>query len=96
MLLRAYIIRLADGLVALRDQSSVVPDANRRFPIRFMGAKIGVSGVPDCHGDITVTEIKSVPCTNVTVFVGHSVQVAPEIWLVAKFVVPLHRQSGDG
>ena len=40
MLLRAYIIRLADGLVASRDQLSVVADIHRRFPIHFAGAKV--------------------------------------------------------
>ena len=100
MLLRAYVIRLADGLVAWRDLSSVVTDIHRRLSgavcPALAGAKIGVSDGLDCHGDITVTKIKSGPCTNVTVFVGHSVQVIPEIWLVGKFVVPLHRQSSDG
>jgi len=59
MLLRAYIIRLADGLVASGARTSVVTDIHRRFPIRFAGAKIGVFVLPDCHGDITVTKIKS-------------------------------------
>lgn len=40
MLLRAYVIRLADGLVASRDLSSVVTDMHRRFPIHFAGAKV--------------------------------------------------------
>ena len=43
MLLRAYVIRLADGLVALRDQSSVVTDFYRRFPIHFASAKVSIS-----------------------------------------------------
>ena len=58
MLLRAYVIRLADGLVALRDQSSVVTDILRRFPIHFAGAKVGLLDQMDCHGDITVMKIK--------------------------------------
>ena len=93
MLLRAYVIRLADGLVASRDQSSVVTDIHRRFPIHFAGAKLGLLKQMDCHGDITVIKIKSWACTNVTVFVGHSVQPTLEIWLATDFVVPLHRQS---
>ena len=95
MLLRAYIIRLADGLVASGARFSVVTDITVASCLLFAGAKIGVSGKLDCHGDITVTKIKSGPCTNVTVFVGHSVQVALEIWPVTKFVVPLHRQSSE-
>jgi len=42
MLLRAYIIRLADGLVASRDQASVVTDIRRRLPIHFAGAKVSI------------------------------------------------------
>ena len=93
MLLRAYVIRLADGLVASRDQLSVVTDIFRRFLIHFAGAKVGLLNQMDCHGDITVIKIKSWACTYVTVFVGHSVQLTLEIWLVTDFVVPLHRQS---
>ena len=40
MLLRAYVIRLADGLVASRDQSSVVTDTDRRHSSLFAGAKV--------------------------------------------------------
>ena len=40
MLLRAYVIRLADGLVASRDQSSVVTDTYRRHSSLFAGAKV--------------------------------------------------------
>ena len=93
MLLRAYIIRLADGLVASRDLSSVVTDINRRFPIHFAGAKVGLLNQMVCHGDITVIKIKLRACTNVTVFVGRSVQLTLEIWRATDFVVPLHRQS---
>jgi len=40
MLLRAYVIRLADGLVTLRDQSSVVTDIRRRLTSLFVVAKV--------------------------------------------------------
>ena len=40
MLLRAYVIRLADGLVALRDQLSVVTDIHRRLTSLFAVAKV--------------------------------------------------------
>ena len=51
MLLRAYLIRLADGLVASRDQSSVVTDIHRRFPIHFAGAKVEVPDDFKCQVD---------------------------------------------
>ena len=40
MLLRAYVIRLADGLVASRDLSSVVTDTDRRHSSLFAAAKV--------------------------------------------------------
>lgn len=40
MLLRAYVIRLADGLVTLRDQLSVVVDIHRRHSSLFAVAKV--------------------------------------------------------
>ena len=40
MLLRAYIIRLADGLVASRDQSSVVTDMSVASLSLFAAAKV--------------------------------------------------------
>ena len=40
MFLRAYIIRLADGLVASRDHPSVVTDIHRRHSSLFAVAKV--------------------------------------------------------
>ena len=43
MLLRAYVIRLADGLVASRDQSSVVTDLSVAPWFSFAAAKVAYS-----------------------------------------------------
>ena len=43
MLLRAYVIRLADGLVASRDQSSVVTDMSVASLSLFAAAKVAYS-----------------------------------------------------
>ena len=42
MLLRAYIIRLADGLPASPDQDSVVTDSSVALPVLFAAAKVGI------------------------------------------------------
>ena len=89
MLLRAYIICLADGLVASIDQSSVVTDIHRRFPIHFAGAKVGVSHDFKCQVD----NKKIVGCPPCADLKGISAQQAPEFWLAVKIIVPLHRQS---
>ena len=95
MLLRAYIIRLADGLVASRDQLSVVTDIHRCFPIHFAGAKVGVSHDFKCQVDIKLITRKMWACPPCADLKGISAQLAPEFWLVVKIIVPLHRQSNE-
>ena len=96
MLLRAYVIRLADGLVASRDQSSVVTDIHRRFPIHFAGAKVSIFSETISHLCKTVVRKKLGGVPNVPVSVGLSGTLALNFWLAARIVVPLHRQSIDG
>lgn len=95
MLLRAYVIRLADGLVALRDLSSVVTDIHHRFPIHFASAKVSIFGETISHLCKTVVR-KKVGVPNVPVSVGLSGTLALNFWLAARIIVPLHRQSIDG
>ena len=51
MLLRAYIIRLADGLVAWNSQISVLTDLSVAPWFLFADAKVGKS--PDCSSQLT-------------------------------------------
>ena len=95
MLLRAYLIRLADGLVASRDQSSVVTDIHRRFPIHFAGAKVEVPDDFKCQVDIKLITRKLWACPPCADLKGISAQLAPEFWLAVKIIVPLHRQSNE-
>ena len=95
MLLRAYIIRLADGLVASRDQLSVVTDIHRRSPIHFAGAKVGVSYDFKCQVDIKLITRKLLACPPCADLKGISAQLALEFWLAVKIIVPLHRQSNE-
>ena len=95
MLLRAYVIRLADGLVALRDLSSVVTDIHRRFPINFASAKVGVSHDFKCQVDIKLITRNLWACPPCADLKGISEQQATEFWLAVKIIVPLHRQSNE-
>lgn len=96
MLLRAYVIRLADGLVDSRGLSSVVTDIHRRFPIHFAGAKVSIIGETISHLCKTVVRNKFGGVPNVPIPVGLSGTLALNFWLDARIVVPLHRQSIDG
>ena len=95
MLLRAYVIRLADGLVALRDLSSVVTDIHRRFPIHFAGAKVGVSHDFKCQVDIKLITRNFWACPPCADLKGISAQLLLDFWLAVKIIVPLHRQSNE-
>ena len=95
MLLRAYVIRLADGLVALRDQLSVVTDIHRRLTSLFAVAKVGVSYDFKCQVDIKLITRKLWACPPCADLKGISAQQAPEFWLAVKIIVPLHRQSNE-
>ena len=95
MLLRAYVIRLADGLVASRDQSSVVTDIHRRFPIHFASAKVGVSNDFKCQVDIKLITRNLWACPPCADLKGISAQLVPGFWLAVKIIVPLHRQSNE-
>ena len=96
MLLRAYVIRLADGLVTWSSQISVLTDIHRRFPIHFAAAKVSIIGETISHLCKTVVRKKSEGVPNVPVSVGLSGTLALNFWLAARIVVPLHRQSIDG
>jgi len=82
MLLRAYIIRLADGLVA--------------FPDSLCWCKgLYLQG----FGNSTVYNVKKIILeigTPGTLYRGHGGHATLKIWLAARIVVPLHRQSIDG
>ena len=95
MLLRAYIIRLADGLVASRDLSSLVTDIHRRFPIHFAGAKVGVSYDFKCQVDIKLITRNLWACPPCAELKGISGQQALDFWMAVKNIVPLHRQSSE-
>ena len=94
MLLRAYVIRLADGLVAWNSQISVLTDTSVATWFLFAAAKVSIIGETISHLCKTVVRKKSVP--NVPVSVGLSGTLALIFWLAARIVVPLHRQSIDG
>ena len=93
MLLRAYVIRLADGLVASRARLSVLTDIRHRVPIHFAGAKVGVSHDFKCQADIKLITRKLSVCPPCADLKGISAQLVPDFWLAVKIIVPLHRQS---
>ena len=95
MLLRAYIIRLADGLLASGARLSVVTDTSVASCVLFAGAKVSIYDETFSHLCKTLVRKKSGGVPNVPVSVGLSGTLAAEIWLATKIIVPLHRQSSE-
>ena len=95
MLLRAYIIRLADGLVASRDQSSVLSDISVAHRLAFAVAKVGVCNDFKCQVDIKLITRNLWACPPCADLKGISGQLALDFWLAVKIIVPLHRQSSE-
>ena len=96
MLLRAYVIRLADGLVAWYSPISVLTDTSVATWFLFAAAKVSIIGETISLLCKTVVRKKSGGVPNVPVSVGLSGTLVLIFWLAARIVVPLHRQSING